>query len=127
MSFTNQTPCRVLVVEDDESIVEMVQMLLEMSGYAVIAAEDGVAAVQHLHVASALPHVILLDLQMPRMDGRTFLAAQRSNPQWSAIPVIILSASYDTNVVQQELDVQASICKPFDPARLLDLVAHFCP
>jgi CheY-like chemotaxis protein len=126
MSITSDTSCRVLIVEDDESIMTMIQLLLELRGYAAAIAPHGAAAVEYLRETSTLPAVIVLDLQMPIMDGCAFLEVQHGNPAWSAIPVILMSAISDTTAVQQQFDVQASIRKPFDPAQLLDLVDRFC-
>jgi CheY-like chemotaxis protein len=126
MSFTPDTDCHVLIVEDDESIMSMIQMLLELREYTAATAANGAAAIQYLTETSTPPRVILLDLQMPGMDGRAFLAMQRTNPAWSAIPVVLMTASNDAMALQQQLDIQASIQKPFDPTQLLDLVDRFC-
>lgn len=126
MSTSSNISCNVLIVEDDESIMTMIQLLLELRGYSAAIAPHGAAAVEYLRETPTLPAVIVLDLQMPIMDGRTFLEVQHSNPAWSAIPVILMSAISDTTAVQQEFEVQASIRKPFDPTQLLDLIDRFC-
>jgi CheY-like chemotaxis protein len=126
MSTTSDTSCNVLIIEDDESIMTMIQLLLELRGYAAAIAPNGAAAVEYLRETPALPSLILLDLQMPVMDGRQFLEVQQVNSAWSAIPVILMSAINDTAAVQQQFEVQALIRKPFDPAQLLDLVDRFC-
>ena len=120
------TPCHVLVVEDDPAIMMMIQLLLEMRGYSSTAAADGEAAITYLREADMLPRLILLDLQMPGMDGRGFLAIRHKMPEWQAIPVILLSATQEVTAVQLQLDVQASIRKPFDPEHMLDLVERYC-
>lgn len=117
--------CHILVVEDEESIMTMLQLLLEMRGYSSTAATDGEEALHYLRETATAPDLILLDLQMPGMDGRAFLEIRQAVPEWQAIPVILLSASHDVTAVQQ-LDVQASIRKPFDPDQMLDLVERFC-
>jgi CheY-like chemotaxis protein len=120
------TPCHILVVEDDTAIMMMIQLLLEMRGYSSTAAENGEAAVNYLREAATMPSIILLDLQMPGMDGRAFLAIRQATPEWQEIPVILLSAIQEASALQQQLDVQASIRKPFDPDQMLDLVERFC-
>lgn len=126
MPPTSGTPCHILVVEDDPAIMMMIQLLLEMRGYSSTAAAEGEAAIEYLREAETLPNMILLDLQMPGMDGRAFLAIRQTKPEWQTIPVILLSATQEVTAVQQQLDVQASIRKPFDPEHMLDLVARFC-
>ncbi|MBV9788609.1 MAG: response regulator [Chloroflexi bacterium] len=126
MPPTSGTPCHILVVEDDPAIMMMIQLLLEMRGYSSTAVADGEAAINYLREADALPSLILLDLQMPGMDGKGFLAIRQATPEWQAIPVILLSATQEITAVQLQLDVQASIRKPFDPESMLNLVERFC-
>lgn len=126
MPRTSVTPCHILVVEDDTAIMMMIQLLLEMRGYSSTAAADGEAAITYLREADTLPRLILLDLQMPGMDGKGFLAIRQATPEWQAIPVILLSATQAVTAVQLQLDVQASIRKPFDPEHMLNLVERFC-
>lgn len=126
MTATRHVPCQVLIIEDDPAILHMLDLLLQTVGYTTATATDGAVAVQYLQETAALPHVILLDLQLQGMDGREFRAVQRANPAWQAIPVILLSASRHVIAAQQELDVAAALPKPFDPPYLLELVAQFC-
>lgn len=126
MPPTSRIPCHILVVEDDAAIMTMIQLLLEMRGYSSTAAADGEEAIVYLREAETLPDMILLDLQMPGMDGKAFLAIRQTMPEWQTIPVILLSATQEVTAVQQQLDVQASIRKPFDPEHMLALVGRFC-
>ena len=126
MPPTSGTHCHILVVEDDAAIMMMIQLLLEMRGYSSTAVADGEAAINYLRAADTLPSLILLDLQMPGMDGKGFLAIRQATPEWQAIPVILLSATQEITAVQLQLDVQASIRKPFDPESMLNLVERFC-
>jgi len=84
-------PKNILVVEDDESIREALGDLFQIEGYAVRLAENGLEALHALEDSNALPSLILLDLMMPVMDGRTFLKelAKRDYP---AIPICVLTA-----------------------------------
>lgn len=81
---------RVLVVEDDLPTQQAMQRTLLLEGWESWPALDGLAALDHLR--RELPGVILLDLMMPGMDGFTFLAEKQQNPEWEAIPVIVLTA-----------------------------------
>ena len=81
---------RVLVVEDEAATREMVCRVLTKAGWQTDEAVNGLAALDSL--SDAVPDVILLDLLMPEMDGFDFLARLRRNPDWSDIPVIVVTA-----------------------------------
>ena len=81
---------RVLVVEDDIPTQEAVQRSLLSEGWESWPAMDGFAAIDYLHKET--PSLILLDLMLPGMDGFSFLAEKQQNPQWVAIPVIVVTA-----------------------------------
>jgi signal transduction histidine kinase/CheY-like chemotaxis protein len=80
----------VLVVEDDDSIREMMRRSLELDGWVVSEAENGKVALQK--IAEGKPELILLDLMMPEMDGFEFVEALRKNPAWIGIPVVVVTA-----------------------------------
>lgn len=81
----------ILVVDDDADCRESLQLVLEDAGYAVAIAGDGRAALQALE-SGPRPAAILLDLMMPGMDGKEFLAEIKRRPAFAAIPVIVVSA-----------------------------------
>ena len=109
---------RVLVVEDDEAIRSLLHCALAAEGYEVRTAEHGGAALEVL--ALWIPHLILLDLMMPVLDGWGFRARQVAEIAWAAIPVIVLSAAYDEAPRQADiLTVTAIRAKPFDLDDLL--------
>jgi CheY-like chemotaxis protein/HPt (histidine-containing phosphotransfer) domain-containing protein len=117
----------LLLVEDDDSIREIVSEVLSSRGYEVLTAGNGRIALDVLHRrADSLPRLILLDLMMPDMDGRQFLAERRKEPQLVPIPVIVLTAAGRTQV-SPELDVAAWLSKPVELDRLLATVAQYCP
>lgn len=80
----------VLVAEDNAVNRELVTEMLEALGYHVLQACDGKEALEQL--AAQLPEVVLLDLQMPCMDGRETLRHIRQNPSWKHLPVIACTA-----------------------------------
>jgi CheY-like chemotaxis protein len=82
----------ILVVDDDAGIREALAGLLAEEGYRVSCAEHGVAALEYLRAAPALPSLIVLDFMMPLMDGRQFRIAQLQDLALRRIPVVILSA-----------------------------------
>jgi CheY-like chemotaxis protein len=110
----------VLVVDDDEDIRFAMSDTLEAEGYRVLLAEDGLDALAKLRAGSERPNLILLDLMMPKMDGSSFCAAKRQDPELSPIPVVIVSA--DARVTQKaaELGVAGCLAKP---VRIAELVA----
>jgi two-component system KDP operon response regulator KdpE len=109
---------KVLVIDDDEAITELLSMLLKTHGFDVITSNSGVEGVklaQERH-----PHVILLDLMMPDKDGWEVCKAVRS---FSNVPILVLSALNDPRMVASVLDVGADdfLVKPV-PSSIL--VAH---
>ncbi len=93
---------QVLVI-DDANMRDVMQMILEDAGYIVLVAPDGAAALDVLRQAARLPDLILLDMRMPVMDGRTFRRHQQGDPQWRTIPVVVMSADHDVHAATQVL------------------------
>ncbi len=115
----------ILIVEDDPELRECMQSLLELNGYAVETACDGVEALGSLR-RGLHPCVILLDLMMPGMDGFQFVNEKRQLPRLSQIPVIIYSGHYDAKANAARLGASAYLQKPFDVENFLNLVRHHC-
>jgi CheY-like chemotaxis protein len=105
---------RVLVVDDDRDIRELLVELLGGEGYLVSSAADGRQALREAHAHR--PDVILLDLMMPVMDGYQFRAAQLEDPDLAQVPVVIISA------FDHRLEAAAVIQKPFLVEELLATV-----
>jgi CheY-like chemotaxis protein len=112
----------VLVVDDDEAIVDMLTMALEGEGYRVLSAIDGsalrLATEQH-------PSVILLDIQMPVMDGVEVSRRLRADPRTTAIPIIAMSAQDRLHSTAHSMDADDRLAKPFNLRQLYDLVARW--
>src|SRR5437667_8025832 len=87
----------ILLVEDDQELQEAMAAILDAEGYRVIGAYDGQAAIDRLR-EGVRPSVIVLDLMLPRKDGRQFRAEQLADPQLADIPVIAYSG--DTGVAK---------------------------
>jgi len=93
--MTNNDPAtsrqlRVLIVEDDREIREMVALMVRGMGYAIVTAATGKEAIARLREQSA--DIVLLDLMMPEMDGFEFLAHLRNHAQWRTVPVLVATA-----------------------------------
>ena len=82
----------VLVVEDDPDILEMLGIALTRVGYQIISARHGQDALDQTRASGSRPSIVLLDLQMPVMDGETFLGLQSSEPLLAGVPVVIMTA-----------------------------------
>jgi len=108
---------RILVVDDDEAMSRMIRLTLVTEGYAVTTALDGFEGLQAL--ATDTFALVVLDLQMPNMDGRTMYAEMKR--LGVEIPVMLLSA-YGAEAARQELQAAGAISKPFDTAVLLNRI-----
>ncbi len=111
---------RVLLVEDDPSIREMVVMALTDEGYAVESATNGATALALIERGA--PDVILLDMKMPVMDGWAF-AAQYERRFARRAPVIALTAARDAARSAAEIGATDYLAKPFELDVLLDFIA----
>jgi CheY-like chemotaxis protein len=118
---------KVLVVEDDPDVRELVVMALEESGYEVLGAQHGREAIQMLLDPNGVG-LLLLDMRMPVMDGWQFSAHLRSDPALRAqqhLPVIVLTAAADAAQWAADVGAASYIAKPFDLATLRRVVAAF--
>lgn len=113
---------RVLVVEDDHVIRELLVVNLKMEGHEPVTAADGGAALQA--VAERAPDVVLLDMMLPGIDGWEVAARLKGDDATRAIPVIALSARAMQADIERgiELGVDRYVTKPFDPIELMQLV-----
>lgn len=115
----------ILLVEDDHDIRDSMVELLTDAGYGVATAGNGAEALAYL-AAQPRPHLILLDLMMPVMDGFTFREEQQKNADWSRIPVVVMSA--DGHVIEKQARTGAAdyLKKPVDIDDLLHTIARNC-
>jgi len=116
----------LLLVEDDNLTREAFTIILEGEGYTVRSAGDGQEALEELQ-GEPRPDCILLDLRMPRMDGRQFRARQKQDPALAPVPVVLVSG--DRNVAREasKLGAAGYVQKPVDPSTLLAAVREHCP
>lgn len=111
----------VLIVDDDPDVREMLQSVLERHGYRVIVARHGRDALEQTGASGARPAIILLDLNMPVMDGEAFLAAQAAEPLLANVPVVVLSAERQPPA-SVPANVRAVLAKPATIEVLLHLI-----
>lgn len=112
----------MLVVEDDPDVREALIFLLEQEDMFAVGATDGQDALEKI-AAGFRPHLILLDLMMPVMDGVRFLQIRRDDTELNAIPVVVVSALQRMQV--GDLKVEAVLRKPVDPARVIEAVRQY--
>ncbi|HZX97006.1 MAG TPA: response regulator [Myxococcales bacterium] len=116
----------VLVVEDDKDIRDTIAEILQDGDYHPFVAANGEAALAALRMADPKPCVILLDVMMPVMDGKTFRIEQRSDPALNDIPVVVLSAHADATSAAAEMKAEGFLRKPVDLDKLLDTIEKWC-
>lgn len=115
---------RVLVVDDDPDIREVLCLALRAEGYEVRSAGDGSDALVQL--AGWNPGVILLDWMMPGLDGAAFLTAWSADPRAAATPVVVLSAGRWWPGAVSGIRPAVFLPKPFSLPPLLGLVERLC-
>jgi two-component system sensor histidine kinase/response regulator len=114
----------VLVVDDDPSITEFVEMALEDAGYQVLAAVGG-AALQLAH--DRHPDVILLDIMMPEMDGVEVSQNLHTDPVTADIPIVVMSAHERLQTLAGRMSADDELPKPFHCQDLYATVARWIP
>ena len=108
---------RILVVDDDPQFRELYRMALQFEGFAVATASDGIAALQAIEKDP--PSLVILDVNMPCLDGWGVLRELGSNPRTKALPVIVVTAA---DVLQATAQAAASLRKPVTPEDVLPLI-----
>ncbi len=111
----------ILVVDDDPDFRTGLRVALEMKGYQVEEAENGEAALVKL--AEKPPLLVLLDLQMPVMNGREMLQRMRANADLKEVPVVIISG-FGFEWEAELMGAQGYIGKPFEPEELQKTIAN---
>jgi CheY-like chemotaxis protein len=115
---------RILVVEDDTSIRELLVELLESEGYQVASAINGLEGLKYLQNQSR-PDLILIDLMMPVMDGYSFRTEQLKNPEWAMIPTVVMSAEANAKEKMKTFNITAFLSKPVELDTILSTVARY--
>jgi len=113
---------KILVVDDDDTILGSLGGLLESEGYAVETAHDGREALDKLALMEP-PQLILLDLKMPVMDGWEFLSERSRDAASLKVPIVLLSG---LPFIPNAPGVSDFLSKPINPSRLLACVRRFC-
>ncbi len=114
----------VLVVDDSITMRKVSSRVLEREGYEVQTAKDGLDALEHVH--ERLPDVILLDLEMPRMDGYEFAGYMRNDPRLRDVPIVVITSRTGEKHRNRayELGVNRYLGKPYQESEMLTAVAE---
>jgi CheY-like chemotaxis protein len=112
---------QVLVVDDEPDIIQVVSRILARAGHEVLAAADGAEAIAHL--ADHHVDLMILDLQMPVLDGLSVLELLREQDDAPAVIVLSANADYGDGARARQLGALAIVAKPFEAAALRELVA----
>jgi two-component system chemotaxis response regulator CheY len=112
----------IMVIDDSPSIRQLASFTLKSAGFEVIEASDGKEALGKLDGSKI--HLIVSDVNMPNMDGITFVREARKIPRYQFTPIMILTTESDTSKKLQgkEAGAHAWLVKPFNPDRLLKAV-----
>jgi two-component system alkaline phosphatase synthesis response regulator PhoP len=110
---------RILVVDDDKSIIEIVQAYLEQAGYSVLTAYNGTSAMDTLRREK--PDLLILDLMLPDRDGWDITRSIRHDKRLATTPIIMLTARVDDSdkIVGLELGADDYVTKPFNPREIV--------
>jgi len=118
---------KVLVVDDDRSLLRLFEYLLESEGFTVITAMDGEKALELAFLEQ--PDLIMLDLKMPKLDGIEVLRKLKADPRMAATPVVMITASAQKGDAERALEEGAVsyLIKPFRIVELIDCVRAALP
>lgn len=113
---------KILIVEDEKDIRQLITFTLQYAGFTVVAGKDGQEAVDL--VEKEMPELILMDVRMPRLDGYSACEVIKSNQKTAHIPIVFLSAKGQDGEIRKGFEVGASdyLLKPFTPTELIERV-----
>jgi DNA-binding response OmpR family regulator len=120
---STMTKPRILCVEDEEGMLDLLQLILEAAGYVFLGAEDGQKGLDMMRREQ--PDVVLLDLMLPEVDGAEVLLLKKQDPTIQGIPVIAvtaLSSPFDQMMWKRRTEIEHYIAKPFERQELLGAI-----
>lgn len=115
-------PKLVLVVDDDPGIQALLELALESEGYRVLIARDGIEALERLD--EGIPHVVILDLMMPRLDGPGFIQEVQRRGLREKLNILVLTAASRGRDNAKQLGVESYLDKPFSMPDFLSEVGR---
>jgi DNA-binding response OmpR family regulator len=121
----SEAAMRILIVEDEPDIMELVKVTLSDGNYELLEAKDGEAGFRL--AVDEHPDLILLDIMLPKMDGYEVCRRLKSDPKTATMPVLMLTAFGQKREIEEGFKVKADdyIVKPFEPLKLRERVRKF--
>jgi CheY-like chemotaxis protein len=123
VSHSIRTGARILCVEDEALMLDLLQHFLERAGYVFLGARDGLEALAMMR--SEQPDLVLLDLMLPEVDGAEVLLQKKDEPAIREIPVIAVTAltsPFDQLMWKRHTEIKDYVTKPFKRQELLDTI-----
>ena len=114
---------KILVIDDDPTLIKMVKPFLEAHGFLVTTAGDGDEGIAE--IKRGVPDLIVLDVQMPKMNGYTFIFEMKRIPGTKNIPIIVLTAKEGMAEIFKVEGVKEYVTKPFNPDVLLSNINKY--
>ncbi len=111
----------ILVVDDSKTVRNLISFILKNEGYKVTTAEDGLDGLEKLYSLQGEIDLILSDVNMPRMDGFTFVKTVREQAAYRSVPIVILSTEGQEKDIQMGMSLGANLylVKPTQPDKLI--------
>lgn len=123
MARARNRPARIVIIDDDESMLQLLTLHLRNGGYEVLAAQD--AAAGGRLVLERSPDLVICDVDMPYLNGYQLVAALKGDPATREIPIVFLTVQDDVADQAARLGAVAYLRKPVMADRLLEVVALF--
>lgn len=117
----------IMLVDDEPNLRELLRQMLELGGFDVVEAEDGLEALEKLEMVA--PDVMILDVMMPNLDGVSLCKKLRAGTDFAGLPIIMVSGKTQHKAVQEGLAAGANqyLCKPITVQELLQSVQSVLP
>lgn len=125
MSSNVISKARILCIEDEAGMLDLLRLILESAGYVFVSARDGAEGLDKIQTEH--PDVILLDLMLPNIDGAEVLLQKKQDPAIRDIPVIAvtaLSSPFDQIMWKRHTEIEDYVTKPFKRKQLLNTIEH---
>lgn len=108
----------ILVIEDDQSIQDLLSLILQGEGFEVISARDGLEGLVKLELQH--PSLVIIDLMMPNISGDRVIEEVRNDPRLKTVPMLVVSGRHDVHeTFDPVLGAENVLAKPLDPGKLL--------
>lgn len=113
-------PKTILIVDDSKTVRNLVAFIMKKEGFKVVTAEDGLDGLEKLYSSERID-LIISDINMPRMDGFTFIKSVREQDAYSDIPIVVLSTEGQEKDIQAGLSIGANMymVKPAQPEKMV--------